>query len=271
MSSQDATHRAVSLAVAVMIGAAVAGEPLAAQSAKLAEVTLGDGTVDGSFIQPYASAFRLWKMGDNGEREPFGRWTDSVRYIEHQGRRVLYRVVARYTAEDVKDLWRDHLVDPETLAPIRTLQHFGEDLGSSVLLEFAGDSLTVELKNGPDAPAQTVGRSFEAPVYDLSLYAILLVGFPLEDGFAARFPTFGNQLAPVSETMRVTGRERVPVEDGRTVEAWVVETEYRPWTVWLTKEPPYIAKVVQRMPDGSEIVSERTWIAVSNRGDRPDR
>lgn len=271
MWSQVSRRRALGLAVGVVVGAAAAGEPLAAQSADVAAVTVGDGTVDGSFIRSYASAFRLWKMGDNGEREPFGRWTDSVRYVEHQGRRTLYRAVARYTAEDVKDLWRDHLVDPETLAPFRTLQHFGDGLGSSVLLEFAGDSLTVEVKNGPDAPVQTVGRSYETPVYDLSLYAILLVGFPLEEGFTAQFPTFGNQLVPVSETMRVTGRERVPVEDGRTVEAWVVETEYRPWTVWLTREPPYIAKVVQRMPDGSVIVSERTWVSVPDRRGGSDR
>jgi hypothetical protein len=50
-----------------------------------------------------------------------------------------------------------------------------------------------------------------------------------------------------------------------------VETEYRPWTVWLTKEPPYIAKVVQRMPDGSVIVSERTWVSVPDRRGGSDR
>ncbi len=153
----------------------------------------------------------------------------------------------------------------------RTLQRFGEGLGSSYLLEFAGDSLTVELKNSPDGPSQTLGRSYPGPVFDLSLYALLLVGFPLEEGYAARFPTYGAQLAPVWETMRVVGRETVPVENDATVEAWVVQTEFRPWTVWLTREPPYIARVVQRMPDGSEITSERTGFSVPNPEDAPDR
>ena len=35
----------------------------------------------------------------------------------------------------------------------------------------------------------------------------------------------------------------------------VVETESYPWTAWLTREVPYIAKIEQRWPDGSRHVT----------------
>ena len=242
----------------VVAAGMMAGGMGSAAAQEVTTVRPGDGVVDGSFLQPYAAEFALERQGADGEVLPFGRWTDTLRVGEWDGRRALERVVARFTGEDVKDLWRQHLVEPGSLRPWRTLQRMGPDLAQSMDLVFRNDSIHAHVVGVGGAGEQRLSTTPSEPVYDLALYATLLVAFPLKVGYAARFPIYGPTLDLAWETMRVTGRESVEIEDGRTVDAFVVSTETRTWTAWLTREPPYIARIVQRFPDGSVVTSTRT-------------
>jgi len=233
----------------------LAGQAGAAQEP--ATVRPGDGVVNGAFIESYAASFRLVRKTADGKASPYGRWIDTVRFVSRDGRRLLRRVVARYDSTDTMDLWREHLVDPVSLAPVSTWQRIGAGLSQSARFTFVGDSIDVQLHNVPTPGDRAVGRRLREPVFDLALYATLLVSFPLGDGYRARFPIYGPNLDLAWETLTVTGRERVPVEKGE-VDAWVVETAGRPWVAWLSREAPYIARIVQRSPDGSEVASIRT-------------
>lgn len=112
---------------------------------------------------------------------------------------------------------------------------------------------------GPDSRAQVVeGKVAETP-FDISLYGLLLASFPLQEGLTARFPVLGQSsaslLALLFETATIGPPERLTV-GSRSVQAWPVATTLRPWTAWVAKEPPYVLRIEQRLPDGSRQLSE---------------
>lgn len=252
------------LTVALLAPPATLGVPAQPAMAQVDTIFVGDGTIDGSYILPYATIWRLWRKDADGTLTDAGRWTDTVRYVDVEGRHLMQRLVARWTPAGVRDLWRDHLVEPGTMRPVTTHQRAGDQLSQSVRMAFDGDSVDVRIDTGQGE--QALGRRYPTDVFDLSLYAVLLAGFPLREGYTARFPVVGQMLQHTWETMRVTDIDTVAVEDGQRVETFVVSTEQRPWTVWLTREWPYIAKIVQRFPDGTQWISERMMVLAP----RPD-
>jgi hypothetical protein len=97
------------------------------------------------------------------------------------------------------------------------------------------------------------------------MFGVLLATFPLREGYTATFPTdppeYKNKegAEPVEWlTFRVTGRESVAAGPGRQVEAWVVETDmsFGHDKFWLTREPPYVIKLIYTGPRGGKQVFE---------------
>lgn len=176
---------------------------------------------------------------------------------DHAGLSILRREVARYTADGTLDLWRVHLADARTLEPSLVDQRFGPDLRSVYHLEQNGTELRQIIVGQPDQPAVILQLSLSEPPFDLSLYAILLLGCSKDDGYEATFPVLGPSGAIGWETMRVDGHETLALPDGGEVDTWKVSTVFRDWSVWFEESAPYLVKIVQRFPDGSEVVSER--------------
>lgn len=181
------------------------------------DVELAFGKVDRIFrlrvscVCTAGSSWTLETVGPSGQKEPGGRWTDSV-WVDGD---VLYRHVVRFTPEGIKDLERRHVVDRRTLVPHRMQQHFGPELGGVIQMEFDGTNFAaVQIPSWGTEVAQISGELSETP-YGLSLYAILLVGFPLSDGFAASFPYVGPGGRIAHEVMRVRGLETVRDASGR--------------------------------------------------------
>ena len=225
--------------------------------AGLRAVRVGDPSVDGSFIESYESEFELRRRAADGSEQNFGRWTDRVELTDRAGITYLRREVARYTASGTLDLWRVHLADPRTLEPSLVDQRFGPELRSVYHLEQDGAELRQIVVAQPDRQAVIQELSLSETPFDLSLYAILLLGFPREAGYEATFPVVGPTGAIGWETMRVDGHETLTLPDGRDVNTWKVSTVFRDWSVWFEESAPYIVKIVQRFPDGSEVVSKR--------------
>lgn len=225
--------------------------------AELRAVRVGDPSVDGSFIQSYESEFMLRRRAADGSEQDFGRWTDRVELTDRAGVSYLRREVARYTVNGTLDLWRVHLADARTLEPSLVDQRFGPELRSVYHLEQDGTDLRQIVVAQPDQQAAIQELSLSETPFDLSLYAILLLGFPREEGYEATFPVVGPTGAIGWESMRVDGYEALTLLDGREVNTWKVSTVFRDWSVWFEESAPYIVKIVQRFPDGSEVVSER--------------
>jgi hypothetical protein len=219
-------------------------------------VLIGAGIVDGSFLRPYSVEYELTRIDADGSESPTGRWTDDVTIVERGDRQVLRRELSRYDADGNKDLWRVHLVDHASLAPVLTHHQQGPDLRQITHIDFEGESVTISVLQDPETPVVHLELELEQAPFDLALYATLLVAFPLREGYEAVFPVIGPTATLKWETLTVSRRETLSTPDG-DVDAWVVETDSRPWTAWLMKEAPYIAKIEQRRPDGSRWISTR--------------
>ncbi len=244
------------LSAALLLPLSAASPILLAQDAPK-KVHVGDAEVDGSFIKGFTSSFDLIRKGPDGKTEPFGSWTDDVTILTRDGKSLLRRKVARYNAAGEKDLERVHINDQTTLAPLITHQISGPGLQQMTRFEVTDKAVKVVAIQDPERPSISAEVTLAEAPFDLSLYAILLLGFPKTDGYAASFPIVGPGLQLAWETMRVGPTERVAVENGREVDAVKVTTETRTWSVWFEPEAPYIAKIVQRFPDGSEWTSIR--------------
>ncbi|RMH17176.1 MAG: hypothetical protein D6701_07850 [Gemmatimonadetes bacterium] len=221
-------------------------------------VEVGSALVSGQAIEAYSARFTLTRRTADGREAPFGAWTDRVERLESDaGPPLLRREVARYTADGRMDLWRVHLAEAATLGPLRIDQRFGPELRSVVHIDHQGPRVVLTRILSPEAPAVVSDTVYATAPFDLSLYAVLLLGFPREPGFRAAFPVVGPTGELGWEVMTVEDTETLTRPDGTPVETWRVSTAYRPWTVWFEAAPPYIVRIEQRFPDGSTVVSER--------------
>ncbi len=229
------------------------------QDHQVPKLRVGDADVDGSFIQPYTSTFKLTRKSADGKISEAGRWTSDVKIVERGGKKLLRTQVVKYSKDGAKEFERLHLTDQKTLAPHVLHQTVGGQ--TTYHLDITGSKIRLTALLTAEAPPLTGESVLEEAPFDLSLFGLLLASFPLRQGYKADFPIFGQASTSSPsfllawETMSVGAKEKVQVGE-REVEAWPVTTTLRPWTVWVTKEAPYEVKIVQRLSDGSEMVSE---------------
>jgi hypothetical protein len=94
----------------------------------------------------------------------------------------------------------------------------------------------------------------DQPIFDFNagMFGLLIAGFPLAEGYSARFPVFNivePAKAPAWVDFHVDGKEKVDAGPGKQVEAWRVVVN-SPATdevmrFDLIKEPPYIIRLQQ--------------------------
>lgn len=220
------------------------------------ELAIGHPDIDPGFIEPYSARFVLERIDLDGIASPHGYWTDAVSFVEQGNRRVLRREVARFNAEGKSDLWRVHLVDAETLAPLVTDNRDGPGRQRIMHLDFDAGKVNVAVIPEPEKAAVTASFDVDPPAFDLSIWATLLMSVPFEAGYVAKLPVLGPGGVVAWELITVEGQELIELPDGSKIPTWKVSTRDRPWSAWLTKvQKPYIIKTVQNWPDGSRWVS----------------
>ena len=91
---------------------------------------------------------------------------------------------------------------------------------------------------------------------------MLLASLPLQEGFRATLPTLSEDRDELGWiTVSVGKEELVEAGPGRQVLAWPVDTEghYANQShsiFWISKEPPYVIKLVTTIPTGR-------WVTVT--------
>ncbi len=215
-------------------------------------VTPGDGTVDGSIIGPYQNRWKLVGRGSDGSVKEMGTWSDSVQVIAMDGKPVLRRRQVWTHADGTESYF--NLVDQKTLTPI--LSHYTNTPGVYWRFDYRGGE--VEYQRSPiDAITgpMTQGKILpSSPVFDFNggMFGLLIAGFPLAEGYSARFPvfpTFQPDAEPAWVDFRVEGKELVPAGPGKEVEAWKVIVN-SPATnevmrFALIREAPFILRLQQ--------------------------
>lgn len=217
-------------------------------------VNVGDASVDGRFIVAYKNAWKMTMRSADGSSSPVGRWTDEVELVEIDGRTAIKRTRKIYSAQDGLLRTWINTVDHKTLAPIKSETHAGDDIQ-----RVAYDGAKATIRTGQ---AKTEGSASQA-AFDWQMYGLLLVGFPLEEGYEARFPAFqipndGSSVGTQWITLKVTGTKKVIAGKKGELETFVVEVRQPEglYVFYLTKQDPYIIRLENRMGDGQTMVFE---------------
>ena len=225
------------------------------------DVRPGDGIVDGTRIRPYTNRWGYYRVDADGTRHRLGEWRDELQVTEIGGRTVIHRV-QEVPAPGGRVRKMLNIVDRDTLAPIRTtFELVGDPPYLDVEFDSAGFRGVRRLQpEGADAllPAR-IEVSLDRPVFDWSLWGVLIAGFPLREGYEASFTAFGP--APrgrllIEVSFRVTGREAIELGGGRTVDCWVVALrELAPWTLWIATDRglPPVVQIDIEVGDGAHL------------------
>jgi hypothetical protein len=223
-----------------------------AQTAEPSKVSVGDPMVKGSLIKPYKNVWRLTYSKPGREPIDAATWSDEVEVLQTDGRSLLKRTqIAKYNRRDIT-ITTINVFDPRTLAPIsRDLRRSNGTLNH---IDFDGSSIKFRRVESPGGDVKEGAVHFDVPVFDFygGLYGLLLATFPLKSGFTASLPSLAEDTDTIRwATFRVVGEELVEAGSGGKVKAWVVETDDDgPMTFWLTKEAPYVIKLVYVNPGG---------------------
>ncbi len=238
-----------------------------AQSPSMAStqvVRVGDPSIDGSFLKPFKNAWKV--VYEVPGKEPFlvGTWTDELTAVEINGRHLLKRVqMADYAKYNIVTTYTN-VFDPKTMAPVS--QDFGRnDTGEWAHRDFEGAQ--VRFRRGitdDETKAQTGQLALKEPVFDYNggMYGILLAALSLKEGYKATFPTLSDDRDELDEVTVAVGKEElVDAGPGKQVRAWPVDTEgnyaNKSHSIfWISKEPPYVIKLVTIIPTGK-------WIKVT--------
>jgi len=251
------------LAFTVLIVLSSAGNAQNPVTAPL-KIKLGDPSVDGTFLKPYKNAWKVVYAFPG--KDPFlvGVWTDELTEVEGNGRRLLQRTqIADYAKYNIVTTYAN-VFDPKTMSPV-SMDFKRSDTGEWAHRDF--DGAVVKYRRGDSAdPAktQTGQLKMEEPIFDYNggMYGVLLAALPLKEGFKATLPALSedrNELDWI--TFTVGKQELMDAGPGKQVLAWPVDTEgnYANQShsiFWVTKEPPYVIKLVTTIPTGK-------WVTVT--------
>jgi hypothetical protein len=229
----------------VALLAVLALETASAQQA--ITVHVGDGTLDGSFLQPYNNAWSYTATLPDGRIRPQGIWSDHLQWSTVDGKQVMLRVQGTTFVTGASNTILNTF-DPKTLAPLTSETHRVD--GTIFRRTFNGTRVTsVVLSNAKDTKAPDTTNLAQA-VYDFNggMYGMLLASLPLKEGLKGTLPAIGdNDTSLRAEPFEVLHQEDVEAGARGQTKAWVVESarpgEYT-MRFWLTKTPPYIIRLV---------------------------
>lgn len=245
-------NRSIPLALSSLLAcAALAREPIS--------VHVGDGTLDGSFLQPYNNAwFYSVRIGD-GPVIPQGIWSDHMQWTNVDGKRLMLRVQGTTFVKGVSNTILN-VFDPRTLAPVSSETHNID--GTIFRRTFRGAHVTSSrLTNAVDAKTP-LAADLPQPVYDFNggMYGILMAALPLEPGVKGTLPAIADDdPLLVEQPFEVLRQEEVEAGARGKVIAWVVDStlpgKYR-MRFWVTKAVPYIIRLVMTDEEHGRVL---TW------------
>ncbi len=223
------------------------------QTADPIKIKVGDAIVAGSFIKPYKNLWRMTFSRPGQEPIVAGTWSDEVEVVQVSGRSLLKRTqITNYPTRGVT-MTTINVFDPLTMAPVS--RDFSQNNGTFNHIDFDGASIKYRRVESQGGTVKEGQAHFEAPVFDFygGLYGLLVTAFPLKAGFTASLPSLDENTDSVRRTIfRVACEEMVEAGPDRKIKAWVVETDDNgPMTFWLTKEAPYVIKLVYVGPQGT--------------------
>jgi hypothetical protein len=227
-----------------------------------AKIKPGDFIINGSFLKPYKNVWKIVYAFPG--KEPFlvGTWSDELSEIEVNGRHLLKRrQVANYAKYNIITE-NINVFDPTTMVPV-SMEFKRSDTGEWVHRDFDGSTVKFRRgKSSDETKVETGQLKLSEPVFDYhgGMYGLLLATFPLKEGFTATIPTLSEDRDEFEWTTFTIGKqESVDAVPGKQVMAWPVEideADHDHSIFWISKEAPYVIKLVNIIPKGK-------WVTVT--------
>ena len=223
----------------------------------------GDPAIDGSSLKPYKNAWKVVYAFPG--KEPFlvGTWTDELVETQIGGRHLLKRMqMADYAKYNIVSTYVN-VFDPKTMAPVS--QDFKRsDTGEWAHRDFDRVSVKFRRQSSSQAKLEAGELKLSTPIFDYNggMYGVLLAALPLKEGLKASMPTLSEDRDEQEWVTVTVGKpEMVDAGPGKQVMAWPVDTEghYANQShsiFWVTKEAPYVIKLVTFIPGAK-------WVTVT--------
>jgi len=256
--------RNFSLALVALAGLAGLMNAQAPASAQAKVIKPGDSSVDGSFLAPYKNAWKVVYAFPG--KEPFlvGTWSDELARVEINGQHLLKRTqMADYAKYNIVTTYVN-VFDPRTMLPV-SMDFKRSDTGEWAHRDFENNLVKYRRgSSGDQAKTQSGQLDMKEAIFDYNggMYGVLLATLPLKEGLKATFPTLSEDRDELDwVTVTVGKQELVDAGPGKQTMAWPVDTEgnYANQShsiFWVTKEPPYVIKLVTIIPTGK-------WVTVT--------
>jgi hypothetical protein len=231
-------------------------------SAPTSIIRVGDSSIEGSFLKPYKNAWKVVYAFPG--KEPFlvGTWTDELAVVDISGRHLLKRTqMADYAKYNIVTTYVN-VFDSKTMAPVY-MDFKRNDTGEWAHRDFEGGR--VKYRRGSSGDETQTGQfELKEAVFDYNggMYGVLLAALPLKEGFKTRFPTLSEDRDELDWiTVTVGKQELVDAGPGKQVMAWPIDTEgnyaNKSHSIfWVTKDPPYVIKLVTTIPTGK-------WVTIT--------
>ena len=190
-----------------------------------------------------------------------GMWTDELTTLNTNGRSLLKRSqMADYAKYHVVTTYVN-VFDPKTMAPI-SMDFKRSDTGEWAHRDFDGMHVKYRRAKSTEANVETGQLEMKEPIFDYNggMYGVLLAALPLNDGLNATLPALSEDRDEMEHvTVTVGKQELVEAGPGKQVMAWPIDTvgNYSNQShsiFWVTKEPPYVIKLVTIIPGGKWVM-----------------
>ena len=174
--------------------------------------------------------------------------------MELNGHSVMKRTqIAHYLKKNVT-VTTVNVFDPRTMQPI-SMDEARVGMTGYTHRQFDGAAIKFRRVDPGKNDVNEGEAQLELPVFDFygGMWGLLLASCPLREGYKGALPS----VAENEEKLRwcrfeVTGEETVAAGGGKKVKAWMVRTDdHGAMTFWLTKEAPYVIKLVYDTAQGT--------------------
>lgn len=227
-------------------------------------IKVGDSGVDGSFLKPYKNAWKV--VYEFPGKEPFlvGTWSDELAAEEVNGLHLLKRTqMADYAKYHVVTTYVN-VFDPKTMSPV-SMDFKRSDTGEWAHRDFENSRVKYRRGHADDKAKTQAGQlELNEAIFDYNggMHGVLLAALPLKEGLTATLPTLSEDRDELDRVVVTVGKqELVDAGPGKQVLAWRVDTEgnyaNKSHSIfWVTKEAPYVIKLVTVIPTGN-------WVTVT--------
>lgn len=175
-----------------------------------------------------------WRMGEGEGAQVVREW---ARGDKLGNKRILRRGQVWPMGGPV-ELHTELTMDPRTLEVLSYQHHvqglpegagIGGGLSTIIRWEFEGPAFTRTVGEGEDA--KTEALELDRAMFDGNALGLILAALPLKDDYSAKLPVamslnLSPELTRYWVGARVTGKESIPRDGGRDLEAWIVDTAW---------------------------------------------